>query len=299
MFKKLVIALFLSSWAVGLHAQTLTVYQPWPVGALNDLICRQLFKTYAEQTGTNTVIINKPGADTMLAHRELLNNSGLGLLCGGNGPVFYTTFKDSPKDAPAFNTVKPVLGVMKGTSFVFVPPNGPNSIEELIKKHKASGKSVLIGNLSRAGNLPMENILTKQGVNLEFVSSTNPGATLASLKDGTLDVYVDGGTLRPQLVNIAKEIAHIGLGGYKGSSENLGKKYPQSTIALGGVTIYAKSTMPDSQVEELSAKLKTIMMQNMQEFFKSSMPFHTVTGTGPAQTKEQLQQLMKYIQDNQ
>jgi tripartite-type tricarboxylate transporter receptor subunit TctC len=221
MFKKLLICLVLFLWATGLKAQTLTVYQPWPVGALNDLICRQLFKIHAEQTGLNTVVINRPGADTMLAHRELLNHSGLGLLCGGNGPVFYTTFKDSPKDAPAFNTVKPVLGVMKGTSFVFVPGSGPNNLDELIKKHKASGKSILIGNLSRAGNFPMEYILNSQGVKLEFVSSTNPGATLASLKDGSLDVYVDGGTLRPQLVNFAKEIAHIGLGGYKGSSEGL------------------------------------------------------------------------------
>jgi hypothetical protein len=57
--------------------------------------------------------------------------------------------------------------------------------------------------------------------------------------------------------------------------------------------------MPDSQVEELSVKLKSIMIQDMQDFFKTTMPFHTVTGTGPAQTKEQLQQLMKYIQDNQ
>lgn len=57
------------------HAETYKIYIGVPAGALSDNYTRKLVQHLERETGDNFVIINKPGADQLVAYREFLAES--------------------------------------------------------------------------------------------------------------------------------------------------------------------------------------------------------------------------------
>lgn len=263
---KYIIALLLSINIA--HSQTIVI-TPFNVGTVVDQICRKIFETYDKTYGTKHVVQNITGADHMLAHKHFLQTDN-SLLCAGNG-VAGSNQKYHPNVSPGIETLQPIIGVMSFTQFIFTGENNFNSIDELFKKQRIS-----IGAPSQNGAKALTVILDKNKIKYDLIVYRKPTDSLISLKENTLDVYVDGGTLYPTLVaNNFKELAHFSMYNNKSKSVNLTKKYPEINHLTSTVIIFTKPN--DKETTQLNKKLNTVINSTeVQEFFKERLPYHTV-----------------------
>lgn len=299
MFKKFLLALMLTiSGAAMANQPSLTVFTPWPAGSTNDVTCRALFKAYGEAHNVNAVILNQPGADSMIAHRNFIQSQGPALFCSGNGPVWNAVTHKTT--APAMDTVRPVTGVIKLSFFLLTPVNGANSVDELVRNSNRTGKPVLVGALTQTSARIMTSILDKQGAKYEVVVYRRNGEGLIGLKEGALDVYVDGGSIKLMGQEGYKEIAHLAVGGDKAPTENLIKRWPFVENYMGTVIMYARADTSDTELEDISAKLRAVINgAAMREYFRTAAPFHTPMPMTPRQINAQLQDLFKFLNAQQ
>lgn len=295
MFKKFlfVFMLTISGGAIA-NQPNLTVFTPWPAGSTNDLTCRALFKAYGEAHNVNPVILNQPGADSMIAHRNFIQSTGPALFCSGNGPVWNAvTHKNT---APALDTVKPVTGVIKLNFFLLAPVNGANSVDELVRNSQRTGKAVLVGALTHTSARILTSVLDRLNTKYEVVVYRRNGEGLIGLKEGALDVYVDGGSIKMLGLDGYKEIGHVAVGDYKAPTENIIKRWPFVENYMGTVIMYARADMPDAEVEAVSGKLRAVINgPAMREYFRTAAPFHTPMPMTPRQINGQLQDLYKFL----
>lgn len=134
---------------------------------------------------------------------------------------------------------------------------------------KRTGKSILVGAPSSNAALVLTYVLEKNNVKFEIVAYKKPSDAVVSLADGSLDTYVDGGSIK-MLGDIAgiKEIAHVSIGSDKTSSVNLYKKYRDLENIVSKVTIYARAYMSDSEIQLLNTRLNTVMNSDQFQIFR-------------------------------
>lgn len=72
--KKILVLIF-ALFALSVSAETYKVYLGTPPGALSDVYTRKLFDLVHQDTGDVFIILNRPGADQLVAYKEFLEES--------------------------------------------------------------------------------------------------------------------------------------------------------------------------------------------------------------------------------
>lgn len=296
MFKKLLLSLLLLSSSAFAE---IAIYIPFAAGSTTDVTCRTLFENYSKEYKVDITYINNPGADQIIGQQTFIKSTGNALFCAGNGIVFNQVYhKDT---APSLDTVKPVTDVLKLSHFILAPESGPTTFDAIVERSKQTGKPVLVGAPALTSSKVLTTALDKVGAKYQVVLYKRPQEAITSLKDGTLDTYVDGGSIK-QANNMSgiREVAHASLTNDKSTTENLVKRFPELSHILSMTIIYTRADMSNKDVEEYSKRIrKVITSPAMAEYFKTVVPYHNVVPTTPKQSQEKINQLLKFLNAQQ
>jgi len=234
--KKLILSLILSL-ASAANAQ-MTVVSPFTAGSIVDITCRKIFDIYYSMNSSSTVFLVMPGADHMIAHRHFITMTEHSVFCAGSGVGGFNQH-NNPKISPPVDTLKPIVDVYSLSHFILAPA------------------------------LVLTYVLEKNNVKFEIVAYKKPSDAVVSLVDGSLDTYVDGGSIK-LLGDIAgiKEIAHVSIGSDKTTTVNLHKKYRDLENIVSKVTLYARSNTSDSEIQLLNTRLNTVMNSDQFQIFR-------------------------------
>jgi tripartite-type tricarboxylate transporter receptor subunit TctC len=263
--KKLLITL-LFTITLSANAQ-LTVVSPYAAGSIVDITCRKIFDIYDSMNSSSTVFLVMTGADHMIAHRHFITMTEQSLFCAGSGVGGFNQHSNS-KISPPVDTLKPVVDIYSLNHFILAPAKS-TSLEELMVNSKRTGKSLLVGAPSSNSAKVLTHVLEQNNVKFEIVVYKKPTDSVVSLVDGSLDTYVDGGSIK-LLGDIAgiKEIAHVSIGSDKTTTVNLYKKYKDLENIVSRVIIYARFNMPDNEIQSLNTRLNTAMNSDQFQIFR-------------------------------
>lgn len=277
---------------------TLAVYTPFAVGSIVDVMCRNLLDTYAKQYKVDVVHKNITGADQIIAHREFIKSTEPAIFCAGNGVAGFN--QKANTESPAVNTLKPVVDYLKFTHFILTPEAGPATLDALVTRSRQTGKPILVGAPAMTSSKVLTYALDRIGAKYELVLYRKPTEAITSLKDGTLDTYVDGGSIRMmQGITGIKEIAHASVSGDKSTTENLIKRWPDIENITSMVIIFARTDASNADVLELNQRLrKTIQSEDVQSFLKRTAPYHNVVDGTPQQSQVKIERLAKFLNAN-
>lgn len=293
--KKLILTLLLLPLSV--FARDLTVVAPFAPGSVVDLICRKVFEVYDNTYKTTTVFQNIPGADQILGHKQFLTLKEPAVLCAGNGVGGFNQYLN-PNLSPKVDTLRPVINVMSFTHFIFSNHKHKN-LESLYNERKSQGKKLLLGAPSSNAAKIMTYVLDKQKVDYEIVLYKRPHDSIVSLKEGTLDLYIDGGSIKPVVESMSEivELAHISIGN-KSRSENLYRKFPVTGNLVSVVMLYVSSDISDKEVFELNQRIVRVLVgQEMNSFFKERTPYHHLNYGTVKEAEQTLIDIQKVIKD--
>lgn len=304
MIKKLIVALCLTSSTVFAQSitktDTLTVYTPFSAGSIVDVMCRNLFDSYGKIFKTEAVYKNITGADQIIAHREFIKSNEPAVFCAGNGVAGFN--QKVNKDSPAVNTIKPVVDYLKFSQFILTPVAGPDTLDALVARSKQTGKPILVGAPAVTSSKVLTYALDRMGAKYELVLYRKPQEAITSLKDGTLDTYVDGGSIRmmqSQGITGIKEIAHASVTGDRSTTENLIRRWPDIENITSMVIVFARTDASDAEVGELNRRLRqTMASPDVQGFLKQTAPYHNVVDGTPKQSQAKIDQLAKFLNAN-
>jgi len=279
-------------------AKDLTVIAPFAPGSVVDQICRKIFETYDNTYKTNTVFQNVPGADQILGHRHFLTiKEQPAILCAGNGVGGFNQHLN-PNTSPKSDTLRPVINVMSFTHFIF-SNSKHKSLESLYNERKSQGKKLLLGAPSSNAAKIMTYVLERQKIDYEIVLYKKPTDSIVSLKEGTLDLYIDGGSIKPVVESMPEitEIAHISVGN-RSKSENLYRKFPVTGNLVSTVILYVNSEVPTTEVHELNQKLfKVLSSKEMDQFFRDRTPYHQTNYGSVREAEQTIIDIQKVIKD--
>lgn len=290
--KKLLITLLMSLTFTA-NAQ-LTVILPFSAGSIVDLSCRKLFEIY----DTDSIFINMPGADHIIAHKHFITMTEPSVLCAGNGVGGFNQYNNG-KISPSVDTLKPIVELFALTHFILAPATGPNTLEEIITNSKKTGKSVLVGAPSNTSAEVLTYVLAKNNVKFEIVAYKKPTDAIVSLRDGSLDTYVDGGSIKllGELPGV-KEIAHVTIGQAKTKTDNLMKKYPKLENIVSKVIIYARANTTDREIQLLNTRLNNVInSEQFQQFKRERLSMHQMTNGTVSQANQTITNLGEYLKN--
>jgi tripartite-type tricarboxylate transporter receptor subunit TctC len=294
--KKLLTTLLLTL-SLTANAQ-LTVVLPFAAGSIVDLSCRKLVEVYDNMHNTNSTFMNMPGADHIIAHKHFITMTEPALLCAGTGVGGFNQH-NNPKLSPSVDTLKPVVEFFAITHFILAPSSGPNTLEEIMSHSKRTGKSILVGAPSTNAADVLTHVLAKNNVKFEIVSYKKPTDSIVSLADGSLDTYVDGGSIKllGELSGV-KEIAHITVGEPKTKTVNLMNKYPILENTVSRVIIYARANMSDNEIQVLNTRLNTVMNSDQfQSFRKERLSMVQMTNGTVKQANQTITNIGVYLKN--
>ena len=274
--KKLLLTLLLLCNNV--FAEKLTIIVPFAAGTTPDIQCRHIMEAYDGLYNSSSAIINMPGADQLIGYRHFTTMTDNGFYCSGNG-VMGVSQKINLNFTLSPDLVKPVA--MTSTFGYFIYASTGNSLDEIIKDSRRTGRKITVGAISQHASKLITVILDEQKVPYEVIAYKKPADSLPSLTDKQLDIYIDGGTLKPVLDSMkeVKEIAHISPKNVS-KSENLYKRNDNVKYLIAHTVIYVNNSVSDEEVRELNKRFNSIMQRpETVEFMKSRFPFHTINNS--------------------
>jgi len=250
-------------------ARTTTIVCPYAPGGATDILARILGRKLEERLGKSFVIINRPGAGTVLAAHAVATaqSDGYTLLMGTSTPLAInaTLHKKLPYD-PAKDFVP--LALVADVPFVLVvTPSLPvKSVGELVKYAKDNPGKLSFGSSGPGSphHLFMELFKTMTGTEMTHVAYKGSVPALTDIIAGRIPImFVD---LAPSLQFIKNgNVRAIGV-----SSKTRVPQLPDVPPIADGVPgfeavawqmLVAPSGTPKSVVDRLHAELKSIEAQ--------------------------------------
>jgi len=285
MKKLLLLLALLPALAFGqsLLSDKLIVVIPYQAGTFGDLICRKVFTVYGNVHRTEVTLLNQPGADQIIAHKNLLEMTAPAAFCAGSTVVGPNQVLKAAV-SPAADTLKPVVGLLSFTQFVISPNNRPGTWDEMVKDAQQSSKKLLVGGPATFPVKSITYMLDQLNIKYELISYRRPTDALIDLEQQTIDLYADGGTAKNVLegrnVNF-REIAHMSAAGNKSKTMNLTLRYPLLAVLTPSNNVYVSSKYSDEEVTALNKRLNvTVQQAEVQNFYKEVAPYHLqVNGT--------------------
>jgi tripartite-type tricarboxylate transporter receptor subunit TctC len=289
--KKLLLILLLLSNNV--FAQKQNVVVSFATGTPPDVICRHVMEKYDNLYNTTSTILNVPGAEQVVGFNSFINMSEFGMFCAGNGILLAS--KTNPNLNINTDLIKPVA--MLYTYSYFIYASRGNSLDELMKESKNTGKKLLVGAISNHSAKIVTMILDDNKVEYDVVTYKKPSDSLPSLRDKQLDIYVDGGTLKPILDDMkdVKEIAHFATKNVS-KSENLYNRNINVQNIQSRTIIYVNSNVSDNEIYELNRRFNDIMKrQDTIDFIKSRYPSYTIYHSTVKEIDQYMKKFKYYI----
>lgn len=293
--KKLILSLLLSASFVA-NAQ-LTVVSPFSAGSIVDITCRKIFDIYDSTNNISSTFLIMPGADHIIAHKHFITMTEPSVLCAGSGVGGFNQHSNS-KISPPVDTLKPIVDVYSMSHFILAPFKSP-SLDELMINSKRTGKSILVGAPSANAATVLTYVLAKNNVRFEVVVYKKPTDAIVSLVDGSLDTYVDGGSIKllGDITGI-REIAHVSIGTDKTPSVNLYKKYRDLENLVSRVIIYARSNISDTEIQLLNTRLNSAMnSEQFQSFRKERLSMFQMTNGTVKQASQTITNIGVYLKN--
>jgi len=217
-----------------------------------DTVCRSILDIYSKKFNAIPVIIVKKGAGGTIAMEEMLKDKKFSVLCSGPSESIYniTVFPGHEKE---YKMLTMVIILAIGPTTIYTKTDGKfNSINDLQKK------SFITVGFNAQGPRSIAEIIfqNKDVVWVPFINSVD---SLSSLMDGSLDVYIDSGSLEEMArANKIKSLGHFG-GTPDLLGSDLGFDFPQAAKLPAFVALTTSINNSLDDIEQLNVELRSII----------------------------------------
>jgi len=162
-----------------------------PFPGFYENVARALGESFSEQTGQNTLVEVKPGADGQIAARYIIAEpaDGYTVFLSGSGPnaANAAMYKNLGYDPVA--DFSPVSGVTIGGLLIAVPGGSPfNSIADLIAAAKADPTRLKFAGTGASGQAAIESLKSLESINIRHIPYKSPPQGIIDLISGRVDV---------------------------------------------------------------------------------------------------------------
>lgn len=158
------------------RGKTFTIVVPYAAGSMTDIIARTVSKAVTDQTGINTVVVNRGGAFGTIGARQVAESTDGLTLCLCDGSNVYTNKLLGVANAVDIDALKIVTAVSNGYTTLTVPANSPfNTPQELVEFLKKNPEKSIYSNSGSVMALQSGNFLNRAGVTGKIESLTLKG----------------------------------------------------------------------------------------------------------------------------
>jgi len=255
---KIVIALLLSFVSVLSYAGLPTQFKVYQtgVGTANS-ICRVLFDEYNKEYNSNTTMSIRAGASGMMAMLDMIKDKNFSVQCGTSLSESVFNITTYPGNEEAHNLLTMVSMIAEGTTvFTTRYDSSYGTLPELLK----SNKLLMIGYHATTPKVSAE--IAFGSLPVTWVAYKTSADAISSLLDGSLDLYVDGGSLLPLIQSKKlKSLGHLnGLDTAPGI--DLKKEYPDAAKVKVIFAIVTSKNNSAADIEELNSRIRKLMLND-------------------------------------
>ncbi len=155
-------------------------------------LCKSIFEEYDKVYNTKSQIILKPGVSGMLAMKDMQAEKSFSIMCATGVSDHVINRYIYPGNDSSFDDLK-LLSIFGISSATFITSSNSkfNYLPDMLK----NGKQISVGYHS----LGLKAVATQvfKNVDILWVPYKNSLEAVSSLKDGSLELYIDGAGLKP------------------------------------------------------------------------------------------------------
>ena len=219
--------------------------------------CLELVNEYNKKYQSQAVLVIKPGAGGVLATLAMVNDTNFSFYCfAGNSEMFLNRVQ-----YPTHNTEHDMLtpvNVILEAPYVFNTriSNPFDNLTELLD----SGKQLTVGHHTTNQKIVAEKIFP---TNTVFVNYRSAQDAISSIRDGSIDIYVDGGAFSAKnYESMIKSLGHI-HGPSTTPGVNYTAKFKHKNIAKNWAGFMTSKNNNASDIEELSNRLAIVVKEDV------------------------------------
>lgn len=252
--KKYISGLILGIYMSLTHADIPKSFNVYINGSgLSTTLCRAVVDEYNKMYNSQSVLVSKPGAAGLIATLEMVKDKNFSFYCFAAASELVFNRTVYPGHEKEHDMLTPVTLIAEAPIvFNTRVSNSVNTLPELI----ASNKPLTVGYHTTTALILGKKIFNNGTTT--FVAYKAAHESLASLIDGSVDVYIDGGTLSGKnYVGVLKSLGHI-YGPKSTPGVNITNTFANSKIPRS-VSAMMTSTNNASYIEELNRRLNIIL----------------------------------------
>lgn len=207
----------------------------WPPGSGNEIAFRAVAATVQKQTGINFVVVNRPGADELIATNAInkMSRDGSQLAVPSiTMPLTVNTWYKDKLEHPVEDIIL-LMTIGKSPLAVIAPANSPiNTPAELVKLIRETKKPITFGLGAGPHDLVFEYIMDKTNGDRELIKSVmykGPAAAVTDVAGSQVDFAIVPSPTAWQFYKSGK-IKYIGLAGDRGFKQLPGVQLMKDTI---------------------------------------------------------------------
>lgn len=220
-----------------------------PNSGVKNTTCRALFDLYANRYNASPVYVTKEGAGGMLAMLAMLENKKFSVSCSGPSETVFNT-KLYPGHEKEHKELSTITIITTGPTAFYTSYNSKfNDIKDLMK----SGKPITVGHHTVANKMITQLVFGDYPIT--WVPFMSPGASLPSLIDGSLDLYVDTGSLETMVsYGKLKSLGHLN-GPNTLNGPNITKDFAAAAAFPSFISVTTSVNNNQEDIEEMNRRL--------------------------------------------
>lgn len=253
----------------------------WPPGAGNEITFRGVAATVEKQTGTNFIVINRPGADELIATNQVnkMPKDGSQIFIPSINMQLGVNYWHKDKLEHKVEDIIIVMTLAKSPSAIIAPTNSPiNTPADMVKLIRETKKPVTFGLGAGAHDLIFEYIMDKTNGNRDQVKSVlykGPMAAAIDVGGSQIDFAIVPTPVAYQLYKTGK-VKYIGLAGDRTMKQLPGVPLMKDTIpglSLSGHWMLALPAGTDKEiVDYYNQAFKTALQSpDTQRYFDENL----------------------------
>lgn len=254
--KKVISFLVATLFSCFVHAELPKDFKIYTGFASTVPMCRAIFDEYDKTYGTTSTLFLKTGATGMIAMLEMLKEPEFSLLCGSGvsesvvNTFVYPGHEDAHKQFVVTNVIAKV-----GVNFITGPNNPHPTLQSLLKSGTVD-RPITVG--FHSYGVRMGAYAITKDVPILWVQHKSSLDAIVSLREGQLDLYIDGPILFPLVKDgKLKSLGHIyGLPDAPGPDLKL---VYRDLTAYSFITIGTSAANKNSDIEELNKRINKIL----------------------------------------
>jgi tripartite-type tricarboxylate transporter receptor subunit TctC len=153
--------------------KTLTIVVGYGPGSISDIMARAAAKAVTEQTGINTVVVNKAGAFGTIGANFVADSTDGLTVCLCDGSNVYTNKLLNVPNSVDIGRLKIVTAISNGYTVLVAPSGAPyNTVQELVAHIKQNPQKAIYANSGTVMALQARNFLRRAGIqeNIEAIT---------------------------------------------------------------------------------------------------------------------------------